>query len=252
MRNIPVAEVDHLDRDVLAIATDYPSGYLLDWHDHRRVQLLYAATGTMRVETADGTWMVPGERAVMIPPRTRHRVLMLDVRTASLYVEPAAVPWWPGECAVVQVSGLLRELLLGAVEMEAEYAAAGRDAALVALVLHELSALSGLPLHVALPRHGVFAGLCRDYLADPALAVSNADWARAAAMSERAFTRAFRQETGTSPASWRTRARLLSAVPRLREESVTAVAASLGYASPAGFSYAFSRAFSVSPSSLRR
>lgn len=252
MRNIPVAEVDHLARDVLAIATDYPSGYLLDWHEHRRAQLLYAATGTMRVETDDGTWMVPGERAVMIPPRTRHRVLMLDVRTSSLYVEPAAVPWWPGECSVVAVSRLLRELLLGAVEMEAEYLPSGRDATLVSLILHELSALGGLPLHVALPRRPPFSELCRAYLASPDLAVSNTDWARAAAMSERALTRAFRQEMGTSPASWRARARLLSAVPRLREESVTAVAASLGYASPAGFSYAFSRAFSVAPSSLRR
>jgi transcriptional regulator GlxA family with amidase domain len=56
---------------------------------------------------------------------------------------------------------------------------------------------------------------------------------------------------GMSPASWRVKARLLTAIPRLRDESVTAVAASLGYASPAAFSYAFSRAFAAAPSALR-
>jgi len=252
VRNIPLADIDHLALDVLPIATDYPPGHLLDWHAHRRAQLLYAATGTMSVETDDGTWMVPGERAVMIPGGTRHRVRMLAVRTASLYIEPAAVPWWPASCAVVEVSTLLRELLLAATGLDAGYPASGRDMALVSLVLFELSALSGLPLHISLPRQPPFARLCSEYLARPDLAVSNASWARDAAMSERAFTRRFRQETGISPASWRVRARLLSAIPRLRDESVTAVAASLGYASPAAFSYAFSRAFAVAPSSLRK
>jgi AraC-like DNA-binding protein/mannose-6-phosphate isomerase-like protein (cupin superfamily) len=251
VRNVPVADVDHLPLDVLPIATDYPPELLLDWHAHRRAQLLYAATGTMSVETDDGTWMVPGERAVMIPAGTRHRVRMLGVRTASLYIESATVPWWPASCEVVEVSALLRELLLAAADLDADYPASGRDTALVALILFELSALSELPLHISLPRHPPFAQLCREYLARPDLAVTNASWARDAAMSERAFTRRFRQETGMSPASWRVKARLLAAVPRLRDESVTTVAASLGYASPAAFSYAFSRAFAVAPSALR-
>jgi AraC-like DNA-binding protein/mannose-6-phosphate isomerase-like protein (cupin superfamily) len=252
VRNVLVADIDHLPLDVLPIATDYPPGLLLDWHSHRRAQLLYAATGTMSVETGDGTWMVPGERAVMIPGGTRHRVRMLGVRTASLYIEPAAVPWWSASCQVVEVSALLRELLLAATDLDAGYAASGRDRALVSLILFELSALSGLPLHISLPRHPPFARLCREYLARPDLAVTNVSWASDAAMSERAFTRRFRQETGMSPASWRIRARLLTAIPRLRDESVTAVAMALGYASPAAFSYAFSRAFAIAPSALRK
>lgn len=253
MRNVPVATVDHLPHDVLAIATEYPVGTLLDWHEHRRAQLLYAETGTMRVETQAGTWMVPGERAVLIPARARHRVLMLDTQTASLYIEPVAVPWWPASCQVVAVNALLRELLLAAVQINEEQT--GRDRLLSSLVLAELSALSDqreLPLNVSMPTRPPFSDLCRAYLDRPDLSVSNTEWARASAMSERAFTRAFRRETGMSPGAWRTRARLLAAVPQVREQPVTAVAASLGYASPAAFSYAFSRAFSVSPSSLRR
>lgn len=245
-----LSELDHLPRAVVAIATEYPPGHLLDWHEHRRAQLLYGATGTMLVETAAGAWTVPPERAVVIPPETPHRVRMLDVRTNSLYLEPSAVPWWPPECAVVEVSPLLRELLAAAVRMPAAYELAGRDGALAALLLHELQQLVPLPFHIALPHTPALAELCRAYLRAPDAAVSNADWARALAMSERSFTRAFRADCGESPAAWRMRARLLAALPLLQQHTVTEVAMRLGYASPAGFSAAFAHTFGRAPSAF--
>jgi mannose-6-phosphate isomerase-like protein (cupin superfamily) len=128
MRNVPLAEVDALDRAVLAIGTDYPREHLLAPHEHRRAQVLYAATGLMRVETADGSWTVPTARAVLIPPATRHQVAMAGVSTRSLYIEPAAAPWFPARCQAVDVSALL----LAAVDMEPSYAEHSRDGAVVA------------------------------------------------------------------------------------------------------------------------
>ncbi|WP_217139827.1 helix-turn-helix domain-containing protein [Streptomyces sp. AC627_RSS907] len=248
MKNVPLADVDAVDRAVLPLGTDYPPGHLLDWHAHRRAQFLYGATGVMVVDTADGTWTVPPERAVLIPAATRHRVRMLGVSTRSLYIEPDAVPWWPGTCTVVDVPPLLRELLLVAVEFEADYSLTGREASVVSLLLYEIAARTPLPFHVALPASADLATLCRDYLADPDAGVTNAAWAARTAMSERAFTRRFRSETGDSPAVWRTRARLLAAVPLLRTASVSEVSGRLGYASPAAFTAAFTRAFGVAPS----
>ena len=66
MRNVPVSEVDHIDRPVLAIGTDYPPGFLLARHRHRRAQFLYGATAVMRVVTDDGAWTVPPQRAVLV------------------------------------------------------------------------------------------------------------------------------------------------------------------------------------------
>ena len=252
MRNVPLAEVDRVPRDVLPIGTDYSPGQQLDWHEHRRAQFLYGATGVMITETDDGAWTVPTEQAVLIPPRTRHRVRMLGVSTSSLYIEPAAVPWWPRACTVVEVTPLLRELLLAAADFEPGYDRAGREGAIATLLLHEIAALAPMPLHVALPTTADLAELCRGYLAHPDARVTNEDWARRLAMSERAFTRRFQSELGISPAAWRTRARLLAAVPLLYERTVTQVALQLGYFSPASFTAAFSRAFGVPPSALAR
>ncbi|MCZ9353642.1 helix-turn-helix transcriptional regulator [Streptomyces mutabilis] len=248
MKNVPLADIEHVDRAVLPIGTDYPPGHLLDWHEHRRAQFLHGATGVMVVDTADGTWTVPPERAVLIPAATRHRVRMLGVSTRSLYVEPDAVPWWPGTCMVVDVPPLLRELLLAAVEFEADYDLSGREGSIADLLLHEIAARAPLPFHVRIPVSADLAKLCRAYLAAPDTGVTNADWAERTAMSERAFTRRFRAQTGDSPAVWRARARLLAAVPMLRTASVSEVSGRLGYASPAAFTAAFTRAFGAPPS----
>ncbi|MBH5131129.1 helix-turn-helix transcriptional regulator [Streptomyces salinarius] len=252
MKNVPLADVDAVDRAVLPIGTDYPPGHLLDWHEHRRAQFLYGATGVMVVDTDDGTWTVPPERAVLVPAGTRHRVRMLGVSTRSLYIEPDSVPWWPDTCTVVDVPPLLRELLLAAVEFEADYSLAGRDGSVADLLLHEIAARAPLPFHVRIPASADLAAPCREYLAAPDAGVTNASWAARTHLSERAFTRRFRAETGDSPAVWRGRARLLAAVPLLRSDSVSGVAGRLGYASPAAFTAAFTRTFGVPPSRFTR
>ncbi|ADG78048.1 AraC family transcriptional regulator [Tsukamurella paurometabola] len=250
MRNVPIGEFEDLPRDVLPVGTDYPDGYVLDWHRHRRAQFLYSATGVMQLETADGAWTVPTDRAVLIPPHTNHLMRTENVSTRSLYIEPVAVPWWPRQCTVVEVTPLLRELLLTAVEFEPDYDPAGRDGADAALILHEVASLASLPLHVPLPADAELNTLCREYLAAPDLSVDNAAWAARTGRSERAFTRRFRDATGCAPAQWRRRARLLAALPLLGSTTVTETAARLGYATPAAFTAAFSAEFGFPPSRM--
>jgi AraC-like DNA-binding protein len=186
--------------------------------------------------------------AVLIPAATRHRVRMLGVSTRSLYIEPDAVPWWPATCTVVDVPPLLRELLAAAVDFETDYNLSGREGTIITLLLHEIAARAPLPFHVQIPASADLAKLCRAYLADPDTGVTNAVYAAQVAMSERAFTRRFRSEAGDSPAVWRGRARLLTAVPLLRTAPVSEVSGRLRYASPPAFTAAFTRAFGTPPS----
>jgi len=60
----------------------------------------------MRVDTAEASWTVPTHRAVLIPSNAEHQVLMegVSTRTRSLYIVPAAAPWFPNRCQVVDVS----------------------------------------------------------------------------------------------------------------------------------------------------
>lgn len=171
----------------------------------------------MQVETDVGSWTVPTDRAVLIPPGVAHEVLMDDVTTWSLYIEPDAVPWWPASCMVAEVNPLLRELLRTANTFAPDYDVTGHDGAVVNLTLHELRHLTPMALSVSLPHDEPFRSLCRTYLAEPDLAVTNETWAQAANRSSRTFDRQFRAQTGTSSAAWRSHARLLTSLRLLRD-----------------------------------
>ncbi|MGW7381060.1 AraC family transcriptional regulator [Streptomyces sp. NPDC054794] len=252
MRNIPVAKVDDLDRAVLAIGTDYPHDHLLVWHEHRRAQVLYAATGVMRVETADGSWTIPTARAVLIPPLTRHQVTMTGVSTRSLYLEPAAVPWFPARCQAVDVSALLRELILEAVEMEPRYPEHGRDAAVAALLLHELKNLAPLPLDVPLPSDPRLRGLCEAFLQRPDIHDPPARWCAALNISERTLARLFQRGTGLSFSQWRQRACVLHSLQHLATGTpITRIATTLGYDNPAAYTSAFRKLLGQPPTAYR-
>lgn len=251
MRNIALADVDGIDRQVVAIATDYADGMLLDTHRHRRAQFLYAMTGVMEVETDDGAWVVPPDSGVWIPADHRHRVRMNAVSTSSLYIEPAAAPRPGRRCEVLRLPPLLRHLLAAAAEVPARYDRQGRDGALMALILHELRAASTLPLHAPLPPDRALAQLCRAFLHTPLMRTRAAEWARRLNKSPRTFSRFFKQQTGLSFGAWRQQACLLAALPKLSAGApVTAVAMDLGYDSPSAFSTMFRKALGRPPSAF--
>ncbi len=253
MRNVPLDDVDTIERPVLAIGTDYPPGHLLEFHRHRRAQLLYGATGIMRVDTADATWTVPTRRAVLIPSNTDHQVLMDGVSTRSLYIEPSAAPWFPTRCQVVDVSPLLRALLLAAVDVPAEYQSHGRDGALISLILHEIQSVTPLPLDLPMPSRDDLRSLCRAFAAAPSVRELPAQWATRLNVSNRTFNRVFRAETGLTFQQWRQRACVLHAIRLLPTgATVTQVAATLGYDTPAAFSAMFVKQIGSTPKSFQQ
>lgn len=78
--------------------------------------------------------------------------------------------------------------------------------------------------------------------------------ARRAAMSERTFARRFREQTGTTPAKWVTRARITRAQTLLETTalSVEHIAEAAGFGSPVAFRERFKEVVGVSPSEYRK
>ena len=149
---------------------------------------------------------------------------------------------------MVGVSGLLRSILIAAPAIAAQYDEAGRDGALVNLLLHELRGLSPLPLSLPLPRHPRLAEKCRRFIENPSPHDTIDTWSDDVGMSRRTFTRLFKQETGCTFVEWRQKACLMSALPQLAEgHSVTSIALALGYENPASFTAMFKRLLGAAP-----
>lgn len=244
------ALVEDVPRPIIGIGNDYPPGFELDWHQHRRGQLLYAARGVVVVSTPHGAWVAPPERAVWTPGGVRHSVRMVGaVSTRSVLIEPEAHGSLGDRNKVIRVSPLLRSLLEATYDIPAEYDPAGRDGMVMDLLLAELERAPIVPLAVPFPKKAELARKCQSFLETPTPHDTIDMWSEELGMGRRAFTRAFRQQTGLSFGAWRQQACLLVALPRLAAgEAVTTIALDLGYESPAAFTTMFKRLVGVAPS----
>lgn len=240
------------DNPVAAHAWDYPPGHHITPHLHSRAQLVHAVSGVMTVTTPQGAWVVPPQRGVWVPARTVHSIgISGTVRMRTLFIDPdlARRNTLPDYCTVVDVSDLLRAIILRAIDLPAPYDPNGPAGRLMAVALDEIRQLPTLPLHLPWPRSDRLGAICRDVLADLSQTLSIQDLGKRHALSGRTLERQFQQETGLPFGEWRRRARLTEALRRLAEgQAILTVALDLGYASPSAFSAMFHRALGVPPS----
>lgn len=249
VRNNRVEVFDDIARPIIALGNDFPDGYTLLPHQHRRSQLLYAASGAIIVGTVQGSWVVPPHRGIWIPGGVAHSVQMLGaVSTRSLYLEPGAIPHMPPLCQVVSISPFMRNLMQESVDLPVDYDPDSRAGALMTLIQHEMQQLQSLPLALIMPAHDKLSRLAQAFLQTPSAHAVIDDWAASLGISRRSFTRLFRAQTGLSFAAWRQQACLFAALPRLiAGEAVTAIAIDLGYDNPAAFTAMFKRSLGLSP-----
>jgi AraC-like DNA-binding protein len=206
--------------------------------------LLYAAQGAVSAETAQGTWVLPAHRALWVPDGVTH-ALHSGPNTAlrSLYFRARQARQMPRRCAAVNVSPLLRELILVCTNLSALSARRAAHRRLAAVLLDQLRTLPSVPLQLPWPKDPRALRLAQALRAKPAWSL-----AEAAGPGIRTLERLFRQETGLSLGAWLRRLRLQTALEGLAAgESVSAVAARCGYSGPSAFVAMFRRELGQTP-----
>jgi AraC-like DNA-binding protein len=246
--------MDDAPRPVAAMAKTWAAGERIPLHIHRRGQLLHAVTGIMRVETAEAAWIIPPARALWLPPQLPHHITMrsrLEMRT--IYIAASACETLPQQPVLVEISGLLRELILALLEEPVAYDESGRGGSVARLILTELTRLRERRLEVPMPRDPRALRIARALLDDSSIAHDLDRWADKAGASRRTLARIFRSETGLGFAEWRARLRAIDGLAQLSDgASVAETAASVGYASPSAFSAMIHRTLGSSPRRLAR
>jgi AraC-like DNA-binding protein len=246
--------LDDAPRPVAVMAKGWDVGEHIPLHMHRRGQLLHASSGIMRVETAEAAWIVPPARALWLPPERPHSVTMrshLEMRT--VYIDPSACETLPQQPVLVEVSGLLRELILALLEEPVDFDEDGRGGIVARLILTELGRLRERRLEVPMPRDARALRVARALLDDSSIAHDLDRWADEAGASRRTLARIFRSETGLGFAEWRARLRAIDGLARLADgASVAETAISVGYASPSAFSAMIHRTLGSPPRRLTK
>ncbi len=192
--------------------------------------------------------MVPPNRAVWVPAGVEHGIEMSGrVLVQTLYLS-VLVEGVPQQCAAINVSPLLRALILHTITLGTLSHDIPAGVRLVGVLVDQLIASSAIPLQLPLPsdeRAKRAVDWLRAHPDDPS-AIKQI--ARRAATSARTLERLFKQETGMTFGKWRQQLRLLQAMRLLASgRLVTAVALEVGYDSPSAFIAMFRRVLGTTP-----
>jgi AraC-like DNA-binding protein len=236
---------------VRSLGLRLPAGHRIEPHAHDWSQLVYATEGVMTVATPTGSWVVPPQRAAWIPAGFEHEVAMTGrVRMRTLYLRPDLARELPGECCVVGVAPLLRELILEVMEAGMLRESVPREARLAAVLADQVTRTQEAPLQLMLPRDARALRVVEHLRADLSRAVTIAEAARGSGASVRTLERIFMSETGFTFGRWLQRARALHGLERLAAgDSVTQAGLAVGYGSTSAFIAMFRRVLGRTPGS---
>ena len=238
---------------VRTLATTFFDGHHIEPHRHPWGQMIYAATGVMRVRAGDRLWLVPPAQAVWAPAGMEHEIWARgEFAMRTLYLEPGLSAQLAPDCRAIDVSPLLRELVLRIVGLGMLRGDQADQDRLARMVVDELTMAQTLPLSLPLPRDPRAVRVAERLRDDPSDPAELDDLARAAGASARTLQRLFLDETGLRFRDWRQRLRLIQAAGLLGAgASVTSAGLDAGYASTSAFVAAFRKQFGVTPARMR-
>ena len=249
-RTIPRVEaLEATPRPIVAMASDFPAGHRIGRHVHHHGQLLYPADGAITVWTEDGVWVIPPQRGLWVPGGIAHDTMATsDVALRTLLVEPEHLPNLPQSCCAVNITPLMRELILHAMDIPPVYDVAGADGRFMGVILDQLERLPLGPPHLPMPRDQRLKRLSDTLLESPNDTRTLGDWTTTSGASSRTLSRLFVSETRLTFGAWRKQVRLLKALELLAADTpVTQIALDLGYESPSAFIAMFRRSLGDSP-----
>lgn len=238
---------------IISLTHDYPAGHEIPMHFHDRDQLVFASRGVMTVRTDNGAWVVPTHRAVWIPERIPHTITMSgNVAMRTLYFKTRLVKSLPRQCCVVNISALLRELILEVCACGSLHRRIRRQGHLLDVILDSLHTIQIAPLQLPMP--GDPSGdqralrVAQVLLADPSDRRPLSEIARKSGASRRTIERLFIASTGMSFGRWRQQLRFMHAMRLLGSGAkVTHAALEAGYSTPSAFIAAFHKALGTTP-----
>lgn len=205
----------------------------------------------MTVRAVDGTWVVPPLRAVWIPAEVAHAITMSgSVAMRTLYFKQRLAKGLPRKCCVVNITGLLRELILYACAIRELKTRVKWQDHVIAVILHQLQAVRTVPLQLPNLSDRRLARIAEILTKDPGDARTLVELSRIVGASKRSIERLFQHETGMTFGRWRQQVRLMQAVRLLAEGAkVSHAALESGYSTPSAFIAMFKRALGGTPTS---
>jgi len=170
------------------------------------------------------------------------------VSMRTLYLRPRLRRDSARGCEVMNVSPLLRELILQACKIPALSRREREHGHLVNMILDQLKTAECVPLQLPEPVDRRSLRVAKTLLNDPSDRRPLEELCEGAGGNKRTIERLFQAETGMTFGKWRQQLRLLHALRLLAEGAkITEVALEAGYSTPSAFISMFRKTLGTTP-----
>lgn len=242
-------EVELAAPTMTLLVADEEGGIELPLHEHASGQIILALRGSVMCHVPDSMWIVPTGCAVWVPAGLRHRSpASPHSRTCFVFVRPDAARL-PDRCFTLEISPLVREIILRLAGIPAGRDADEHDLGLMKVLLRELERMPTGGLRLPVSSQPKLLAIQEALIADPADRTTLAEWSARTATSERTLARLVLRETGMTFGRWRQQLHLLVALSKLSDGvAVQIVSDALGYETATSFITMFKKALGTTPS----
>lgn len=223
-------------------------------HAHEAHQLVVTAFGVLVVGIKNQSYVTLRSRGLWIPAGVAHSVEPLGKASmTALWFNADRTPLQWREPTHFAMTGIIRSLIEYLASDPATRTARAHAKGLLFELLEPADLPSEVTIDVPMPRDDRARRVAEELRANPADSRTLRAWGCHVGSSERTLLRRFRVETGLGFHEWRTRIRVLSALPLLVQDlPVEVVAHRVGYASAPSFGAAFRRTTGHSPAAFAR
>jgi AraC-like DNA-binding protein len=219
-----------------------------DAHRHEVHQLCMAGEGVLAMGVEARGWVLPRSRGLWIPAGVRHSVGTIGAtEMLALWFDPARCPIEWAEPTVFEVDELLAALVVRLTAGLPTVEEHQRSEAVLFDLLRPVP--DAVVVDLPLPADARAAQVAEAIAADPSDGRTLEAWGREVGASDRTLLRAFQAGTGLGFHEWRTRARVVAALPQLADGTpVSVVAGNVGFGSAGALGAAFRRVLGAPPS----
>jgi len=238
-----------LVKPVIARVSEMGENFSIDDHQHPWGQLTYASHGIMKVNTEHASFIIPPERALWLPKYTPHSVsTRYGVSFRSLYIDNEKSLNLPKTTTAIDVSTLLRELILTISQWGDEYTISPDKERLNAVLIDQIQSASSAPLFLNMPKDKRLAKISSALNNNPADNTTLDKWSETIGATPRTLNRLFQKETNMGFVEWRQRLRILYSLERIdRGDAINLIALDMGYDSASAFITMFKKHMGLSP-----
>ena len=227
--------LDHLERSSVEWS-------VTDW-----TKLVFAATGTLRVESNSQLWILPSSRGLWVKPGEKNQMMCFgpaNVRT--LYFHPSFEPLRTR--GTIEISELLHSLIIETCLVGPLMRGNAIHEAMATLLRSQIEQAKTMPSGITMPFEPGVRSAAERFLDSPNSWSDLNKLAESAGYSRRTLERRFVEETGLSLGRWCREARMLEGIRCMSMgHSVSDAAFRAGYASTSSFIHTFKRHFGSTP-----